>query len=201
MAAQYELVGGRLQVGGRLEDRDEGELRRSCLDLFLTGADVVTVDMSGVERICSRCVGTLVTLWIDLSAVGRGLELATSPAVKRVLDMSGLSSVLLAGGGGTQFELVGAELRVRGTLGERQHSEFAKQCQKLLRASADVVKVDLSKAERVNTRCIGTLAALLIDLRGAGKDLRVIASPSLRRLLDLCGLGAVFPPEPGEESP
>ena len=199
--AEYDLVEERLQVGGRLDDNDEEEFRRWCLDVFLSGADAVTVDLSGVERICSRCVGTLVTLWIDLRAVERGLRLTTSPAVKKVLDLSGLSTVLLAGARGTQFELAGTELRVSGTLDESNYSQFVERCQELLRTGGDPVRVDLSRVDRVSSRCIGALASLLIDLRGAGRDLRVIASPSVGKFLELCGLDAVLPTETDKEFP
>lgn len=96
--ADFRIDGKRLRVGGRLGEEDEEQLRKCCLDLFLTGAAAVEIDMTGVEEACSRCIGVLATLWIDLSVVGRRFKLIPSPKVARLLDMSGLSRVFLADG-------------------------------------------------------------------------------------------------------
>ena len=53
----------------------------------------------------------------------------------------------------------------------------------------------------LSSRCIGALASLLIDLRGAGRDMRVIASSSVARFLELCGLDAVLLPKTDKETP
>ena len=94
--ARFEVSRDRLTVSGVLDSGAEAQLRQGFEDLVAGGAEVVTVDFSGVEMVSSVCVGSLVVLWIDLRAAGRRGELIPSPAVKRILDMTGLAAVLTA---------------------------------------------------------------------------------------------------------
>ncbi len=192
MMAEFELTGERLRVSGRLDLRQEPELRQGCLDLLMTNADVVTVDLSDVGQICSRCVGTLATLWIDLFAADRELELAVSPAVKRVLDLAGVSALFLTPLEAVRFEIDGDGLRVRGRLHSRHEKELGKWCRELFRAGDRVVKIDMSGVERIRSRCLGTLVAFLMDLRAAGRELQIIPSSAVKKALDLRGLTAVL---------
>lgn len=91
--ASCELDGERLTVSGRLDEGDAEELKEKCAALLLSGAEVVKVDLSGVEYVVSGCIGVLVVMWIDLCAAKRRMELVTSPEVKHVLDMAGLAGV------------------------------------------------------------------------------------------------------------
>ena len=93
--ASCELDGERLTVSGRLDGEAEEELKEKCAALLLSGAEVVKVDLSGVEFVVSGCIGVLVVLWIDLCAAKRRMELVASPEVKHVLDMAGLAGVFL----------------------------------------------------------------------------------------------------------
>ncbi len=192
MMAEFGLVGERLRVSGRLDVLQERELRQGCLDLLMTNADVVTVDLSYVTQICSRCVGTLATLWIDLHATGRELELAVSPAVKRVLDLAGVSTLFLAPPEAARFKLDGDGLRVRGRLHNRHEKELGEWCRELFRAGDRVVKIDMSEVERIRSRCLGTLVAFLMDLRAAGRELHIVPSSAVKKALDLRGLAAVL---------
>ncbi len=97
--AQFKLTRDRLVASGVLDSSAEPQLRQAFEDLLAGGAEAVTVDLSGVEMISSVCVGALVVLWLDLRAAGRWGQLLTSPAVKRILDMTGLTTVLTAEAG------------------------------------------------------------------------------------------------------
>jgi anti-anti-sigma factor len=92
--AEFDLSGDRLAVNGVLDSNAEGQLRSSFRKLLESDAEVVTVDLSEVKMITSVCIGALVVLWIDLGSAGRRGRLVTSPAVKKVLDMTGLTGVL-----------------------------------------------------------------------------------------------------------
>ncbi len=97
--ANFELIGNRLEISGILDTSAEAQLRDGLQKLIDSGAEVVTADLSKVEMITSVCIGALVVLWIDLCEAGRRGQLITSPAVKKVLDMTGLSAVLLDAAG------------------------------------------------------------------------------------------------------
>lgn len=93
--ADFKLDAERLEVSGRLDEGDEQDIREWCLRLRRTGAKVVKIDLLKVEAICSRCIGVLVVMLIDLKAAGRRLDFVPSPQVKKVLDLSGLLKVFL----------------------------------------------------------------------------------------------------------
>ncbi len=93
--ATFELSGHRLKISGILDTSAEAQLRDGLQRLLESGADVVTTDLTGVEMITSVCIGALVVLWIDLCEAGRRGKLLTSPSVKKVLDMTGLTTVLM----------------------------------------------------------------------------------------------------------
>ena len=103
MVPDFELFelddGARLAVTVPLGGEREEDLKAKCVELFLTGAQAAEIDLSKVESIASPCIGVIVTLWIDLCAAGRKLKLLPSPAVSKVLDMAGLTGVLLGGCG------------------------------------------------------------------------------------------------------
>ena len=92
--SDFELDGNRLKVSGDLEAMQETELREHCATLFLEAGETVRIDLTQVESISSVCIGALVTLWIDLCAAGRRIELKASPAVEKVLNMAGLDVLL-----------------------------------------------------------------------------------------------------------
>jgi anti-anti-sigma regulatory factor len=89
-----------MEVEGILGSDAELELKGGLRKLLDTGGQVVKLDMSKVETITSVCIGAIVALWIDLCAAGRRMELTSSPSVKKVLDMTGLTDVLGGAGGG-----------------------------------------------------------------------------------------------------
>ncbi len=97
--ARFELSGDRLKISGILDTNAEAQLRDGLQKLLDSGAEVVTADLSGVEMITSVCIGALVVLWIDLCGAGRRGQLVTSPAVKKVLDLTGLTAVLMDAAG------------------------------------------------------------------------------------------------------
>ena len=97
--ARFDLTGDRLKISGILDASAEAQLRDGLQRLLDSGAEVVTADLSGVEMITSVCIGALVVLWIDLCETGRQGKLLTSPAVQKVLDMTGLTTVLMDAAG------------------------------------------------------------------------------------------------------
>jgi anti-anti-sigma factor len=93
--ASFELSGNQLKMSGSLDGDAEGPMRAQ-LDKLLGGTTgPVEVDMLGVDVISSICIGALVAFWIDLNSGGRTLKLSASPQVKRVLDLTGLTTVLM----------------------------------------------------------------------------------------------------------
>lgn len=78
-----------------MDSNAELQLRSGLRQLISSAGTEVTVDLSKVESISSICVGALVAAWIDFRAAGKRPKLVASSAVKKVLDMTGLSNVLL----------------------------------------------------------------------------------------------------------
>lgn len=96
--ASFDLISDRLTVSGALDAEAEEQLKDRCRRLLDGGAGVVTIDLSQVKTITSVCIGVLVALWVDLRSAGRRAELTASPKVREMLDMSGLTSVLMSEG-------------------------------------------------------------------------------------------------------
>jgi anti-anti-sigma factor len=93
--ASFELSGSTLKVSGVLDGDAESVLRSKLQKLAATGAQVVELNLTKVESITSICIGALVASWIDLNDSKRSMKLSASAPVKRVLDMTGLTSVLM----------------------------------------------------------------------------------------------------------
>ncbi|MHC5056789.1 MAG: STAS domain-containing protein [Planctomycetota bacterium] len=91
--AEFDRGDDGLAVRGSLDGDSEGKLRRHLQVLLSGDAETVTVNLSKVDSISSICVGSLVAFWIDLRPSGRRMKVAPSPAVRKVLDMTGLSGV------------------------------------------------------------------------------------------------------------
>ena len=102
--ASFMLSGERLEVSGMLDGDAERKLRAELQTLLHGDGDTVTVDMSEVTMIASACIGALVVLWIDLQSMAKRARLKASAEVMRMLDMTGLTSVLQREG-----EVVGPE--------------------------------------------------------------------------------------------
>ena len=91
--AEFKTIGDRLTIAGPLDASAEPELRSHCRKLLDSGAETVELDLSRVEEIASACVGSIVAFWIHLRPAGIRLKITPSPAVKRVLELTGLAGV------------------------------------------------------------------------------------------------------------
>ena len=91
-----------------------------------------------------------------------------------------------------EFKLSSSRLVVRGDLDEDDEIEMRECCRELLERGTDPVTVDLSKAGRIASVCIGTLVAFWIDLREAGREGKIVPSPSVMRVLEMTGLAGVL---------
>jgi len=91
--AEFDRGDDGLVVTGSLDGDSESKLRRHLQVLLSSEAETVTIDLSKVDFISSVCVGSLVAFWVDLRPAGRRMKIAPSPAVRKVLDMTGLSGV------------------------------------------------------------------------------------------------------------
>ena len=103
------------------------------------------------------------------------------------------------------FKLSGSRLIIRGDLDDEAEIEMRDRCGDLLalpaQEGAESVIVDLSKVGRLTSMCVGTLVALWIDLREAGRSGRIIPSQSVMRVFELAGLTEVLlKPPPGKKA-
>lgn len=93
--ADITVDGGRLRAAGALDPHAEMPFRDALSKLLSAESRVVAIDLTEVEVITSVCVGALVSTWIDIRTGGRTMALRVSPHVRRILDMMGLTSVLM----------------------------------------------------------------------------------------------------------
>ena len=91
--AEFDRGDDGLVVTGSLDGDSESKLRRHLQVLLNGESEIVTIDLSKVDFISSVCVGSLVAFWVDLRPMGRRMKIAPSTAVRKVLDMTGLSGV------------------------------------------------------------------------------------------------------------
>ena len=91
--SEFVVESGKLTVRTDLAEERVDEFDAACTRMRdETDGDFV-VDMTGVGYMCSRAVGVLATLWMDLAMSGRRFRIVPSPQVKRLLDMGGLTTV------------------------------------------------------------------------------------------------------------
>ena len=91
-----------------------------------------------------------------------------------------------------EFRLHGSRLIVRGDLDEDAEVEMRCGCRELLDRDAETLTVDLSRAGRTASTCIGALVAFWIDLREAGRRGKIVPSPSVMHELEVTGLAGVL---------
>lgn len=96
------------------------------------------------------------------------------------------------------FELDGERLVVVGRLDSESEQELKDRLAALLPTSAPVVTVDLSRVEYVGSACIGSIVALWIDLCAAKRKMKLVASPTVQKVLDTAGLTGVLLPTAGD---
>jgi len=85
----------RVSLNGELDLDRAGALANELGDLPARGATAVVIDVSGLTFIDSSGLRALLTAREQLEAAGATLQLsALSPAVERVLDMTGTRSLL-----------------------------------------------------------------------------------------------------------
>ena len=95
------------------------------------------------------------------------------------------------------FNLSGDRLTASGILDADAQDQLRCNCEKLLAGDAEVVTVDLSEVDVITSVCVGTLVALWIDLRSAGRRAKLKASPGVRKVLEMTGLIPVLMREEG----
>ena len=94
--AEFKVEPARLTVTGALDAAAARELRDCCRRLVAEPSDAVSVDLTGVDRICGACLGALVALCIGLRDTGRRAVVQPSAAVRRSLDEAGLTATFVA---------------------------------------------------------------------------------------------------------
>lgn len=90
----FTIEGNRLQVEGVLDINAEDEFRDRCTELQATDADLLEMDLTGVDSISSGCVGILVSVLYHQVSRKRHMKLSASPPVQKVLDLTGVSAVV-----------------------------------------------------------------------------------------------------------
>ena len=99
------------------------------------------------------------------------------------------------------FNLSGDRLTASGILDADAQNQLSCSCEGLLAGDAEVVTVDLSEVDVITSVCVGTLVALWIDLRSAGRRGKLETSPGVRKVLDMTGLIPVLMSEEGAGGP
>ncbi len=92
--AEYNLDGSVLYVRGELIREEDRNLHEWCARLMETNEPQVSVDLSAVTLITSTCIGVLSAAWVDILTQDRKIIMIVSPAVRRVLTLTGFHRVL-----------------------------------------------------------------------------------------------------------
>lgn len=95
----FDFRGNHLKVTGVLDEDSEYPLRDNLRKLLACGTPTVEIDLTGVVSISSVCLGELVSLWVDLRATKRTMKLSVSSNVEKLLNMVGLTSVIMTNTG------------------------------------------------------------------------------------------------------
>ena len=91
-----------------------------------------------------------------------------------------------------EYHLDDGRLTVQGPLSADDDEDLRKWCLDLFLHEKDVVTIDMEHVSRIDSRCIGVLATLWIDLSVAGRRFELLPSRSVKKILDLSGLSQVF---------
>jgi anti-anti-sigma factor len=91
-----------------------------------------------------------------------------------------------------EYHLADGRLTVQGPLNTDEDAELRKWCLDLFLHDKEVVTVDMENVSRIDSRCIGVLATLWIDLSVVGRRFKLLPSSSVKRILDMSGLSQVF---------
>jgi len=83
-------------------------------------------------------------------------------------------------------------LVVTGALDGDSESKLRRHLQVLLGGEAETVTIDLSKVDFISSACVGSLVAFWVDLRPAGRRMKIAPSTTVRKVLDMTGLSGVF---------
>jgi anti-anti-sigma factor len=107
-----------------------------------------------------------------------------------------------------EFERSDDGLVVEGPLDIEAAPKLGRHLKVLLDSDAEVLTLDLSKVKYISSICVGSLVAFWVDLRPAGRRMKVAPSPAVRKVFDMVGLSGVFAkaasvrkPPPAPEKP
>jgi len=91
-----------------------------------------------------------------------------------------------------EFDRSDEGLVVTGSLDGDSESKLRRHLQVLLDGESDPVTIDLSKVDFISSVCVGSLVAFWVDLRPAGRRMKIAPSTTVRKVLDMTGLSGVF---------
>ena len=102
------------------------------------------------------------------------------------------------------YELIEGRLIVRTELDAGSEPGFREACDSLFRQGQRQMTIDLSGVRRIVSTNIGVISALWVDVLSEERDLRLIVSPQVRKVLEFAGFHHVFTlidsPEPASTS-
>ena len=91
-----------------------------------------------------------------------------------------------------KFALDDGCLKVSGQLDNDASEQLRSWCAELCMRQLESVEVDLSKVDMIVSDCVAALVTLWIDMCAAGRQMKVVVSPEVKRVLDIAGLTEVF---------
>ena len=91
-----------------------------------------------------------------------------------------------------RFEFADNCLIVHSELESGREKEFREACDELFKRDAKQLTIDLSKVRRIVSSNIGVISALWVDVLSEERDLRLIVSAPVRKVLEFAGFHHVF---------
>ena len=91
-----------------------------------------------------------------------------------------------------RFDISADRMAVNGNLDAEAEKGLRAGIRQLLDGGASSLTVDLSGVDAITSICIGVLVVMCLDVRAAGKKMKIIASPGVKKVLDMTGLAAML---------
>lgn len=95
------------------------------------------------------------------------------------------------------FEISADTLTVHTELVSGVEEDFRIACDELLEIGGRDLTIDMSHSRHIVSTCIGVISALWVDALSEERDLRLVVSPEVRRVLEYAGFDHVFTLEDG----
>ena len=194
---RIEVIGGILTAHVDLDQYRTDEFEAACDQLLDSGVRDLVLDLCQIDFVASSCYGIMLSLSVKCVSRGKELSLKVKPELVSVLDLIGIramipTTVIHTGRKPRDFELQGDRLVVMKDLDAGDYIAFQVWCRRLADCVSEKPVVDLSRVNRIDSRCIGVLTELWASCKERKKHPVYEVSPGVYARLQQVNLDRVF---------